>query len=374
MVRVKSNPDSGDLEFVKDKTLDFCRKQALKEAMERSIDLIDGEKYESIVDIMKKAVVVGTTPTLGHDFFDESFKESRFIEQSRNPIPTGISQFDHKDILNGGLGKGEIGICVANTGCGKSHWLVQVGAYAVKLGFDVVHYTCELSEHIVGKRYDSHLTNIDFSDLVEHKDDVMNYYKKNSDHGRLIIKHYPVGAATVYTIRSHLERCATRGFKPQLMIIDSLDNMRSTKQYDSLRHELKHVYEETRAYVDELGIPCWSVSQSNKDGANNDIIDLTNMSEAYGKAMTADVVITFSRKASEKATGIGRLFIAKNRAGRDGLVYPCKINTAQSRFTIVGDANKPEEIMQINEDEMKSRIRSKMNELENNLSLSAKKQ
>lgn len=68
LVRLKSNPDTGDLPFVKDKSLDFARKAALKEAMEKSIDLMENEKYDSIVDIMKKATIVGTTPSLGHDF------------------------------------------------------------------------------------------------------------------------------------------------------------------------------------------------------------------------------------------------------------------------------------------------------------------
>ena len=31
--RMKANPDPGDLQFVKDKALDFCRKQALKAAL-----------------------------------------------------------------------------------------------------------------------------------------------------------------------------------------------------------------------------------------------------------------------------------------------------------------------------------------------------
>ena len=49
------------------------------------------------------------------------------------------------------------------------------------------------------------------------------------------------------------------------------------------------------------------------------------MSEAYGKAMVADVVLSISRKPMEKSTGAGRLFVAKNRAGRDGLLFPINI-------------------------------------------------
>jgi hypothetical protein len=113
----------------------------------------------------------------------------------------------------------------------------------------------------------------------------------------------------------------------------------------------------------ELGVPIWTASQSNKEGANAEVIDMTNMSEAYGKAMICDFIVSVSRRAHEKASGWGRLFVAKNRAGRDGLVYPIKINTAQSKFEITGAADAPEEIAATDEAEQKKALRAKWKEL-----------
>lgn len=154
----------------------------------------------------------------------------------------------------------------------------------------------------------------------------------------MIIKEYPTGAASVITIRNHIEKLSLKGFKPSLIVIDYADIMKSTKAYDSLRHELKLVYEELRNLAMEMNIPVWTASQANRDSANSDIVGLENMSEAYGKAMVADVVISISRKAMEKATGHGRLYVAKNRAGRDGILFPMLINTAQSRITLLDES------------------------------------
>jgi len=104
-----------------------------------------------------------------------------------------------------------------------------------------------------------------------------------------------------------------------------------------LRHELKLIYEELRNLSMELAIPVWTASQANRDSANSDIVGLENMSEAYGKAMVADVVISLSRKATEKSTGQGRLFVAKNRAGRDGLVFPMHMDTSTSTIRLLSD-------------------------------------
>jgi hypothetical protein len=115
--RMRANPDPGDLQYVREKSLDFCKKQALKKALEEAVEQIQAEKYESIVDGIKKAVMVGTAPQLGHDFFADY--ESRFTRLQRNAVATGFDELDKKDIFNGGLGAGEIGVVVAPTGVGK---------------------------------------------------------------------------------------------------------------------------------------------------------------------------------------------------------------------------------------------------------------
>jgi len=336
LIRVKSNPHPGDIGYVKEKSLDFCKKQAFKEALEKAVDLIQGENFEEVVGLMKKAVSVGMPNSSGHNFFEDI--EARFLKINRHAVPTGFSRLDEKDIFKGGLGKGELGIIVANTGVGKSHFLVAIGANAMRVGKNVLHYTLELSEHQVGLRYDSNLCGIASNDVQDQKDLVTQTYK-NKNLGRLIIKEYPTGSASVMTVRNHIEKLQLKGFKPDLVIIDYADIMKSSKSYDSLRHELKLVYEELRNLSSELEIPIWSASQANRDSAQADVVGLENMSEAYGKAMVADVVLSISRKASEKATGLGRLFIAKNRAGRDGIIFPITIDTAMSKFDILDETS-----------------------------------
>jgi len=332
--RMRANPDPGDLGYVKEKSLDFCKRQAFREALEKAVEMVATDKFESVVDLMKTAVAVGMPNTIGHDFFEDA--EARFIRINRNPCPTGIDVLDAKDILRGGLGRGELGVVVAPTGVGKSHWLTAMGANALRLGKNVVHYTFELTETAVGLRYDSNLCGIASNDVPDMKEDVLKTYEQ-MDLGRLIIKEYPTGTATVQMIRNHIEKLSLKGFVPNVIIIDYADIMRSSRTFDSLRHELKLVYEELRNLSMELNIPIWTASQANRDASNSDVVGLENMSEAYGKAMVADVVISLSRKPTEKADGTGRLFVAKNRAGKDGILFPIHIDTSQSRIKILDE-------------------------------------
>ncbi len=362
LTRMKASPNLGDLNFVKDKTLDFCKKQALQQALEESVKAIKQENYESVLNIMKDAVFKGNSSTLGHNFFEDH--EARFQLVDRATCATGIKHLDQKDVLNGGLGRGEIGVVVANTGVGKSHYLVAMGAEALRRGKNVVHYTFELTETAVGIRYDSNLCNIPSSNVVENKETILKTYEENQ-FGRLIIKQYPTGAASIITIRNHLEKLTMKDFKPSLLVIDYADIMRSTRTYDSLRHELKLVYEELRNLAMEMNIPIWTASQANRDSAKSEIVGLENMSEAYGKAMVADVVVSLSRKPMEKSTGAGRLFVAKNRAGRDGLMFPIRIDTSMSKIEVLDDVQEMSIVDAIERDNAGTRdmLKSKWKEI-----------
>jgi len=75
----------------------------------------------------------------------------------------------------------------------------------------------------------------------------------------------------------------------------------------------------------------------------------------------ADVVISISRKPAEKSDGSGRLYIAKNRAGRDGIVFPIKLDCAMSSFSILENAGEMTitDAKKRNEDDLKSLLQKK---------------
>lgn len=360
---LKSNPNMNDIPYVKDRSLNFCKNQALKEALEISVDLIKESRYEEIVGKIKEAITVGTPNTTGHDFFEDV--EARFIKENRIVVATGIPQLDAREIMNGGLGSGEIGIVMSPTGGGKSHFLVQMGANALRKGLNVLHYTFELSEHKVGIRYDANLTGVSATDVPDEKEFIMEHYKNNK-YGRLIIKDYPTNTASVNTLKAHIEKLAiTKNFRPDVVIIDYADIMRSTRQYESLRHELKLIYEELRGLAMELRIPIWSASQTNREATESDVIGLDKISEAFGKAMVCDFIISLSRKPMQKAKGLANLFIPKNRLGKDGILFPAKIDTARSIIEVLNQTLDIEEFEKNANADMKQLLKDRWNEVAN---------
>ena len=96
-------------------------------------------------------------------------------------------------LLQGGLGNGDFGLIFGNPGGGKSWSLVAIGGHAVRLGYNVLHYTLELGEDYVGQRYDAFFTQIGVGDKVPLKAKAEEIVPKLP--GKLIIKEYPTGRA-----------------------------------------------------------------------------------------------------------------------------------------------------------------------------------
>ena len=179
--RIHDSVVSGS-EYVKKTALDFCRKQKLKEAMIRSVKLLERSSFDEISKVINDAIKLGDYSDHGYDYVKDF--EKRFEIKARNPITTGWKEID--DICKGGLGKAELGVVIAPTGAGKSMVLVHLGAQAIKHGKTVVHYTLELADTVVAGRYDSCLTKIPLSQMHSFKEEI--YEQVQDLEGVLLVK------------------------------------------------------------------------------------------------------------------------------------------------------------------------------------------
>jgi len=314
-VRIQATPETDDKEYIKTASLDFCKKQVLKHAMMKSVPLLNKCSFEEIEKLIIKALRSGMDNDFGYDYIKDF--EERFKFKARNPISTGWSKIDK--ITKGGLGIGELSVVVAPTGAGKSHVLVHLGAQALKQGKNVVHYTLELADTAVAKRYDACLTGHNLDDLLEQKDDILEKIKEVD--GQLIIKEYPTKSASVTTIRNHLEKVKQTQMEVDMVIVDYGDLLRSVHRNTEKRHDLESIYEDLRGLSQEFRCPVITASQTNRKGLNEEVITMESISEAFNKCFVADFIISLSRTIKDKNSNIGRLFIAKNRNGPDGIIF-----------------------------------------------------
>jgi len=311
-----------DVEYIKDTSLDFCKKQNLKSAMVKSIGLLQSSSFDEISQVINDSLKLGMNNDEGYDY-KKDFEE-RFKPRFRNPLTTGWPLID--DACKGGLGQKELGVVIAPTGAGKSMALVHLGTQALKAGKTVVHYTLELQDMVVASRYDSCLTSIPLQNLGTFKERI--YEEVQDIEGKLIVKEYPTKTASTQTVRNHLEKLRMRNIDVDMIIVDYGDLLRPVRYLKEKRNELESIYEELRAIASEYECPVWTASQTNRSGLNAEVITMESISEAFNKCFVADFIFSISRTIEDKTTNGGRLFVAKNRNGPDGIVFPIFMDTA----------------------------------------------
>ena len=97
---------SEDLSFVKNTFLDFCKNQTLKNALMKSVDLLEMGDYDDIRNLIDKALKAGVERDIGHEYITEL--EDRFREEARSTIETPWPLINR--LLCGGLGQGDLGM------------------------------------------------------------------------------------------------------------------------------------------------------------------------------------------------------------------------------------------------------------------------
>lgn len=318
-----------DEEYIKDIALDFCKKQILKEAILKSVPLLKKSSFADIQTLINNAMKLGNDNDDGY-YYIKDF-DRRFEIKARDPITTGWKIVD--DLVKGGLGNGELGVVIAPTGAGKSMALVHLGAQAILKGKTVVHYTLELSDTIVASRYDSCITGIPLKELFNKKEEIYDEIKDLT--GKLIVKEYPTKSAKVETLFNHLEKLQQQEISVDMIIVDYGDLLRSNIKSDEKRHQLESIYEELRGLAQEYSCPLWTASQTNRSGLNAEVITMEAISEAFNKCFVADFIFSISRTIQHKNSNGGRVFIAKNRNGPDGIVYPIFMDTANVKIDVL---------------------------------------
>lgn len=321
-----------DLEYVQEEFSTFCKNQELKAALLESADLMKTGEFEVIRSRIEHALRAGLDKNLGHEYNKDI--ESRYRVDYRPTIPTPWPSINK--MIQGGWGPGDLSIVFGNPGGGKSWMMVAVAAHAVKLGFNVNYYTLELGEDYVGKRFDCYFTGHNIDEVNNYRSEVEDVLSNLK--GNLIVKEYAPKAASISTIKAHIQKCIDVDLKPDLVVIDYVDYLKSpSRKFAERKDEIDDVFIAAKGLAKEHQIPVLTPSQVNRMGAKDSVIEGDKAAGSYDKMMVADICISLSRQKEDKVLGTGRFHIMKNRYGQDGMTYNVTMDTNNGHIEIADE-------------------------------------
>lgn len=335
-----------DKNHIKDFALNFCKKQALRNGLFKAAESWEKGDYEEIHRIISDALKAGEGKRNGHNYIVDVRK--RLTKETRNPVPV-LDNFNHK--IAGGLAGGELGIILSPTGGGKSMMLVKFACTALLAGKTVVYYSLELSEKVIGNRFDACLTGLKIADIFQYPDRIIEKTEELEKLGsNLIITEFPTGSASVSTLRNDLKSLERKKIVPDVIFVDYADIMKSVSNYTEKRFALTNIYENLRALAMELNIPIWTASQAGRSAINESKFDLKVISESLGKAQTADVILGVGRTDDDKKASRAELLVLKNRNGADGFSEPMHFDTSRIDIYIINPMQNSVGLKGIGED------------------------
>jgi hypothetical protein len=359
---ISLHKNAPDLQFCKEQFLEFCKNQTLKNAIYQSCNHLERGEYDEIKSLVDKAMKAGMERNIGHNYHQDV--AVRMSEMCRKVTPTGWAVVD--ELLDGGLGPGELGVIVAPAGIGKSWLLCSLGSKAMKAGKNVAHFTLELNENYVGLRYDCCFTGINFQE-IKHKQEIVEEKLKHIK-GKLFVKYFPLKTVSAQSLKFHVERIQTlHNFKIDVMIVDYADILKPLeKEKNSNSYsEMGGIYEELRQAAGELQIPVWTASQTNRAGGQEDVVQAHNIADSYRKIMTADFVLSVSRNTTDKANNTARCHVIKNRFGQDGITLYSKMDTSTGQIELYDTKTKEsgeiQALMEDGDNSLKAQLKNKWN-------------
>jgi replicative DNA helicase len=339
--KVKNTPSEG-VDRIRELAEKFFRQQNIVKTANEILKIAgngDSDQYDACVGLLNDAMTKGIHNDFGECLFDHL--DETLSDDYRVPIPTGIGKID--ETLEGGLGKGELGVIIGPTSFGKTSLTTAMASHAAEQGFKVLQIVFEDRIKQIQRKHLGRITGIEAKDLSKPdnielvKSTLEAYPLKEAMQNNLRIVKFPSGEKTARQIERFIKKMINSGFKPDLTIID---------YFECLEHEndksISNEYEKEgktmrrfEAMAGELDMAIWIPSQGTKESINLELVTMDKIGGSVKKAQIAHVIMSIARTVDDIANNKATIAILKNRAGKSGKVFnnvdfnngTCRIST-----------------------------------------------
>lgn len=356
--QIKDTTDEG-VDTIKKTAHKFFKQQNYAKIVNKVSELLkngDVDRVDELEDIWRKALISGNRDDLGTKLKDDL--ADVLSDEYRQAIPTGVDGIDES--LEGGLGKGELGVIIGPSGFGKTSMTTAFANQSASQGYKTVQIVFEDKPKQIQRKHISRITNIEARDLSKPENIERVRAEMEKVHifdDTLRIKKYPTGEVTPIQIKNYLKKLTNSGFKPDIVFIDYFECLAASKNYKDVWIGEGHTMRELEAIASDLDVALWVPTQGTKDSLSAEIVTMDKAGGSFKKIQIAHIVLSISRTNEDIEGNIATIAILKNRSGRSGKVMnniyfnngTCVINTDSATVFNSMDEYKKDEVAQVSQ-------------------------
>lgn len=305
-------------DVVYEKTEDWIRSRALKNAVYEAAFALDSDNSKKIAELpslFSEALNIKIDDTENMDIAESVEERYWMRKDNTNKIPFLVNKLNL--ITKNGLPRKSLSCFTLPTGGGKTAIFCSLAADYLREGYNVLFITLELAKEIVETRIDANITDTSIDDLEQI--DLQTYLdkcKKNYDgKGKIIVKEFPtssVNTSAITTLLTELKQ--KKGFTPDVLIVDYINLINPMRHCDTSSYiQIKSVAEELRGICVKNNLVGITGTQVNRDGIKNGEIDLTDTSESMGLPFTLDFMISGFATKEQRENNLIVMKPTKNR-------------------------------------------------------------
>jgi len=329
----EANPN--DAPWVQEQALKFCKQQELSKSVreiQRIIDVGDLDSYEECVEIIQKALQAGSNGDL--DISVTSNVEAVLADDFRQPVPTGIKGLD--DLMNGGLGRAELGIILAPFGVGKTTMITKIANTAMEQDLNVLQIFFEDLPKVIQRKHYSCWTGYELNDLPNHKEEIIELVaKKDAQKGEIRLAKFSSDDTTIPKIRQYIKKKIAQGFRPDVILLDYIDCVQPSKTYADANVAEGSVMRQFETMLSDFDIVGWTAIQGNRSSIGAEVVQADQMAGSIKKGMIGHFIVSVAKTLPQKDNDTATLAILKSRFGKDGITFPdCTFNNATIQIDI----------------------------------------
>jgi hypothetical protein len=113
-----------------------------------------------------------------------------------------------------------------------------------------------------------------------------------------------------------------QGFKPDLILIDYIDCVQPSKNFDDANVGEGNVMRQFETLLSEFDIAGWTAVQGNRSSIKSEVVEADQMGGSIKKGQIGHFVVSIAKTLDQKENGTATMAILKSRFGKDGIVIP----------------------------------------------------
>lgn len=297
------NLDSYDPEWLDESAEAWVEFKNLDKSVEHLVTFlkttkVDASNVKNVVETAKDIIVTGNNLDFKFDEGLDFFNPECHIQPTLDTFSTGYTYLD--TVLGGGWSSKSLYVIAGENKIGKSIWLANMAAAAVKLGYNSAVISLEMRDRHVVKRLGANLLGLKMEDynkmandqdLIRKKIQTIGYDSLKIP-GKLWVKEYPTSSASIKDIERYLIKMEQlKGIKFKSVFIDYLNILMNWRNPNSenMYLKIKQIAEDMRAMGTRNNWAVITLTQINRSGFGaSGSLSLSSIAESSGLGHTVD--------------------------------------------------------------------------------------